>query len=94
MHWHNFVDGKEKSESAEHPLFGKMTIDEKGWGMYKHLDPHLTQFGVKTLTNQKSRHSREGGNPLQINNLVQVLDARLLRHDNIEVFCLKWKIMN
>ena len=46
MHWHNFVDGKEKSESAEHPLFGKMTIDEKGWGLYKRLDPHLTQFGV------------------------------------------------
>ena len=41
-----FVDGKEKSESAEHPLFGKMTIEEKGWGMYKHLHHHLTQFGV------------------------------------------------
>jgi len=34
------------------------------------------------------------GNPLQINNLVQVMDARLLGHDNIEVFCLKWKFMN
>ena len=41
-----FVEDKEKAESAEHPLFGKMTIEEKGWGMYKHLDHHLTQFGV------------------------------------------------
>jgi len=39
-------------------------------------------------------NSPEGGNPLQINNLVQVVDARLLGHDNIEVFCLKWKFMN
>jgi len=29
------------------------------------------------------------GNPHQINNLVQVIDAGLLGHDNIEVFCLK-----
>ncbi len=33
-----------------------------------------------------SSRRREGGNPLQINNLVQVMDARLLGHDNIEVF--------
>ncbi len=41
-----FVDDKEKSESAGHPLFGKMTVEEKGWSMVKHLDHHLTQFGV------------------------------------------------
>ncbi len=41
-----FVDGKEKFESAGHPLFGKMTVEEKGWSMVKHLDHHLTQFGV------------------------------------------------
>ena len=29
-----------------HPLFGKMTRDEKGWTIYKHLDHHLGQFGV------------------------------------------------
>lgn len=29
-----------------HPLFGEMTRDERGWGMYKHLDHHLGQFGV------------------------------------------------
>lgn len=36
----------EKAELIIHPLFGKMSGDEKGWGMYKHLDHHLTQFGV------------------------------------------------
>lgn len=35
-----------KDQDALHPLFGKMTPDEKGWAMYKHLDHHLTQFGV------------------------------------------------
>ncbi len=29
-----------------HPLFGVMTDDERGWSMYKHLDHHLSQFGV------------------------------------------------
>ena len=29
-----------------HPLFGKMTREEKGWAMYKHLNHHLDQFGV------------------------------------------------
>ncbi|MDA1029328.1 MAG: DUF1569 domain-containing protein [Bacteroidetes bacterium] len=32
--------------TSRHPIFGKMTPEEKGWGMYKHLDHHLTQFGV------------------------------------------------
>ena len=32
--------------NSEHSLFGTMTPEEKGWGMYKHLDHHLTQFGV------------------------------------------------
>lgn len=41
-----FVDDKEKSESAKHPLFGRMTVEEKGWSMVKHLDHHLTQFGI------------------------------------------------
>jgi hypothetical protein len=30
----------------KHPLFGAMTVEEKGWSMYKHLDHHLSQFGV------------------------------------------------
>lgn len=29
-----------------HPLFGKMTREEKGWAIYKHLNHHLDQFGV------------------------------------------------
>lgn len=29
-----------------HVLFGPMSIDEKGWMCYKHLDHHLNQFGV------------------------------------------------
>lgn len=30
----------------EHAMFGKVPRDQKGWGTYKHLDHHLTQFGV------------------------------------------------
>ena len=29
-----------------HPLFGKLTPDQWGKSMYKHLDHHLQQFGV------------------------------------------------
>ncbi len=29
-----------------HPIFGEMTEEERGWGMYKHLSYHLEQFGV------------------------------------------------
>ena len=29
-----------------HPFFGKLTPEQWGKGMYKHLDHHLTQFGV------------------------------------------------
>jgi hypothetical protein len=29
-----------------HPFFGKMTADDWGHLMYKHLDHHLTQFGL------------------------------------------------
>lgn len=32
--------------NKKHPLFGMMTKLEKGWAMYKHIDHHLTQFGV------------------------------------------------
>ena len=31
---------------VEHPFFGKMTVADMGWGMYKHLDHHLKQFGI------------------------------------------------
>ena len=32
--------------NIEHVLFGKLTREEKGWSMYKHIDHHLKQFGV------------------------------------------------
>jgi len=31
---------------VSHTMFGKVSREPKGWGMYKHLDHHLTQFGV------------------------------------------------
>lgn len=34
------------AEARKHPLFGRMSADELGWGMYKHLDHHFSQFGV------------------------------------------------
>ena len=35
-----------EGEQTEHALFGVLTREEKGWSAYKHLDHHLTQFGV------------------------------------------------
>lgn len=32
--------------TVPHPLFGDMTETERGWASYKHLNHHLTQFGV------------------------------------------------
>ncbi|MCM3633591.1 DUF1569 domain-containing protein [Paenibacillus camelliae] len=32
--------------TAPHPFFGKLSTDEWGKGIYKHLDHHLRQFGV------------------------------------------------
>ena len=36
----------EQGVSVVHPLFGTMTVEEKGWSGFKHLDHHLGQFGV------------------------------------------------
>jgi len=36
----------DKTTEIHHPLFGRMTREEAGWAMYKHLDHHLRQFGV------------------------------------------------
>lgn len=38
--------GRAHAEGKRHPLFGPMTAEEHGWATYKHLDHHLTQFGV------------------------------------------------
>ena len=43
-HFDSMTD--DEHASVVHPVFGKMTRDEKGWLFYKHLDHHLTQFGV------------------------------------------------
>jgi hypothetical protein len=40
----SFVDAGPRE--GRHPLFGRMSADERGWSCYKHLDHHLTQFGV------------------------------------------------
>ncbi len=34
------------AKDIHHPLFGRLTREEAGWAMYKHLDHHLRQFGV------------------------------------------------
>lgn len=36
---------KEEAENIDHSLFGKMSLDERGWAMFKHLNHHLEQFG-------------------------------------------------
>lgn len=38
--------GIEKCTAAPHTFFGKITKEQWGIGMYKHLDHHLQQFGV------------------------------------------------
>lgn len=38
--------GETKCTSNPHSFFGKLTPDEWGMLMYKHLDHHLKQFGV------------------------------------------------
>ena len=38
--------GPDKVGNFPHPFFGKLTKEQWGKGMYKHLDHHLQQFGV------------------------------------------------
>ena len=38
--------GPDNAGKFPHPFFGKLTKDQWGKGMYKHLDHHLVQFGV------------------------------------------------
>ncbi len=38
--------GPDKSTKSPHMFFGNMPPEHWGMGMYKHLDHHLTQFGV------------------------------------------------
>lgn len=39
-------NGPEKCTTHPHPFFGKLTSEEWGKCIYKHLDHHLKQFGV------------------------------------------------
>lgn len=39
-------NGPEHCTSYPHPFFGKLTSEQWGKGIYKHLDHHLKQFGV------------------------------------------------
>lgn len=36
----------ENGPPTRHAIFGELTREEKGWSCYKHLDHHLTQFGL------------------------------------------------
>lgn len=38
--------GEEKCTKEPHSFFGKLTPEQWGKGVYKHLDHHLRQFGV------------------------------------------------
>ncbi|NGZ76926.1 DUF1569 domain-containing protein [Saccharibacillus alkalitolerans] len=38
--------GPEACTQRPHPFFGKLSAEEWGKGVYKHLDHHLRQFGV------------------------------------------------
>lgn len=40
----SFVDAGPRA--SRHPIFGHMSARDRGWACYKHLDHHLTQFGV------------------------------------------------
>ena len=41
-----FHNRKDQKNWPKHPVFGKFTGDQYGKMNYKHLDHHLTQFGV------------------------------------------------
>ncbi|MDF2066589.1 DUF1569 domain-containing protein [Bacillus sp. Cr_A10] len=40
------INGPKKCTTHPHPFFGKLTSEQWGKGIYKHLDHHLKQFGV------------------------------------------------
>jgi hypothetical protein len=41
-----YTRGPGKVGQFAHPMFGKLTSDQWGKGMFKHLDHHLHQFGL------------------------------------------------
>ncbi|MCH7783865.1 MAG: DUF1569 domain-containing protein [Bacteroidetes bacterium] len=43
---HEFHEKKEQDKWIAHPVFGEFTTEQWGQIQYKHLDHHLTQFGI------------------------------------------------
>lgn len=41
-----YTKGAKEAGKFPHPMFGKLTTEQWGQSMYKHLDHHLQQFGV------------------------------------------------
>lgn len=41
-----YSGGPDNLITLKHPFFGKLTGEEWGWIMHKHLDHHFSQFGV------------------------------------------------
>lgn len=44
--FNKLATGRSSITCHEHPFFGKMTGEDWGHLMYKHLDHHFRQFGV------------------------------------------------
>ena len=40
------AEGPQTVKCFDHPFFGKMTAEDWGHLLYKHLDHHLSQFGI------------------------------------------------
>ena len=41
-----YSEDKSIAKNRRHPVFGKMTLEEKGWLTYKHLNHHFEQFEI------------------------------------------------
>ena len=41
-----YTTDEQVAAQLDHPLFGTLSRQERGWAMYTHLNHHLEQFGV------------------------------------------------
>jgi hypothetical protein len=41
-----YEEGPQITAGRRHPIFGKMSVEDWGKSQYKHIDHHLSQFGV------------------------------------------------
>lgn len=50
---------KNKAAQISHDFFGVLSLEERGWSMYKHLNHHLNQFGqsesISTASNPTAK---------------------------------------